>query len=160
MKIADYDGIKLHRWKRGASTYLARPELGARLMNWNLRLADGSVRDIIHWPEAADFGDFAKIRGGNPILFPFSGRTYNSGEIGAWKDQEGVVRPMPQNGFVRNAAFGLVAADEEGFKAELRPDEAAREAYPFDYRFSVKYTFRELEFQVVMKLENLGSRSA
>jgi galactose mutarotase-like enzyme len=157
MEIVDFNGIKLHRWKRGASTFLARPELGARLMNWNLRMADGSVRDIIHWPENADFTNFAKIRGGNPILFPFSARTYNKGKIGEWKDRDGAVHPMPQHGFTRDGAFDVVAADESGFTAVLQPDDAAREAYPFDYRFSVRYAFEELALKVFLKLENFGN---
>ena len=56
MEKIDFDGVTLHRWSCGSSTYLARVELGARLMNWNLRMADGSVRDVIHWPENADYG--------------------------------------------------------------------------------------------------------
>ena len=105
METIDYNGITLHRWHCGPSTFLARPELGARLMNWNLQMADGSVRDVIHWPEDADFKRFDKVRGGNPILFPFCGRSYHAGEIGYWPDRDGTVRPMPMHGFSRNARF-------------------------------------------------------
>ena len=63
MEKIDFDGVTLHRWSCGSSTYLVRPELGARLMNWNLRMADGSVRDVIHWPENADYGKFAEVQG-------------------------------------------------------------------------------------------------
>ncbi|MEO0508344.1 MAG: aldose epimerase [Verrucomicrobiota bacterium] len=158
MEIVDYDGLKLHRWNCGPSTYLARPELGARLMNWNLRMANDTVRDIIHWPEQADFENFAKVRGGNPILFPFSARTYNAGKLGEWKDQHGVVRPMPQHGFTRNGTFEIINADDRGFIAELKPDDAAHEAYPFDYRFTVRYEFEALSFKVFLALENLGKK--
>ena len=156
MEIVDYNSVKLHQWKCGPSTYLARPELGARLMNWHVGMADGSVRDVIHWPEDADFSNFPKVRGGNPILFPFSARTYHAGKIGQWKDKAGVVRPMPQHGFTRNGAFEIVELSEEGFTAALQPDAAARAAYPFDYRFTVRYHFEELSFRVYLKLENLG----
>ena len=56
-------------------------------MNWNLRMADGSVRDVIHWPENADFGNFAEVLGGNPILFPFSARTFMRVKSGNGKIQ-------------------------------------------------------------------------
>jgi galactose mutarotase-like enzyme len=156
MKIVDHQGLKLHRWQCGPSTYLARPELGARLMNWNLRMADGSVRDVIHWPEQADPENFAKVRGGNPILFPFAARTYHKGQLGLWKDPQGTVRPMPQHGFARGAHFTLLDAADDGFTAQLQPDAAAHEAYPFDYRFTVRYLFDALSFKVFLKLENLG----
>jgi len=158
MDTIDYKGHRLRRWQCGPSTFLARPEHGARLMNWNVRMSDGMVRDVIHWPEDADFGNFAKVRGGNPILFPFAARTYHKGQIGRWKDQAGEVRPMPQHGFARGAEFALAEADEEGFTAELRPDDAAQEAYPFDYRFTVRYVFDAVSFQVFLTLENRGDR--
>lgn len=64
METIDYNGVMLHRWNCGPSTFLARPELGARFMNWNLKMSDGNVRDVIHWPENADFERFDKVHGG------------------------------------------------------------------------------------------------
>ncbi len=156
METIDFNGVTLHSWNCGPSTFLARPELGARLMNWNLRMSDGSYRDVIHWPEDADYNNFAKVRGGNPILFPFAARTYNKGKIGEWKDQEGVVRPMPMHGFSRNGQFEIVAVDESGFTAELKPTEADQAAYPFNYRFTVRYVFEQVSFKVYLRLDNLG----
>ena len=156
METIDYNGAKLHRWTCGPSTYLARPELGARLMNWNLKMADGSVRDVIHWPENADLDAMAKVRGGNPILFPFAARTYHAGKIGHWKDQNGKVRPMPMHGFARDGQFKVTAADASGFTAELQPDASAKEAYPFNYRFTVRYVFEAVSFKVYLRLDNLG----
>lgn len=156
METIDYNGVPLRRWNCGPSTYLARPELGARLMHWNLRMADGSVRDVIHWPEEADWGKFAKVRGGNPILFPFSARTFHKGQIGQWKDKKGIVRPMPIHGFARGGSFETVAIDESGFTAELRPDADAEAAYPFNYRFTVRYVFEAVSFKVYLRLDNLG----
>jgi galactose mutarotase-like enzyme len=158
METIDYNGVTLHRWNCGPSTFLVRPELGARLMNWNLQMSDGTVRDVIHWPENADFDTFAKVRGGNPILFPFSARSFNKGEIGSWPDQDGTVRPMPMHGFTRNGAFEIVALNEQGFTVELKPTEADREAYPYDYRFTVRYEFSELSLKVTLSLENLDTK--
>ena len=156
METIDYNGVQLHRWNCGPSTYLARPELGARLINWNLRMADGSVRDVIHWPEATRFENFAHIRGGNPILFPFCGRTFHKGQIGLWRDQKGAVRPMPNHGIARDGHFEMVSIDESGFTAELQPDEEAKAAYPFNYRFTVRYAFEAVSLKVFLRLDNLG----
>lgn len=158
METIEYNGVTLHRWNCGPSTFLARPELGARLMNWNLRMSDGSFRDVIHWPEDADYDNFAKVRGGNPILFPFAARTYNKGKIGEWKDQDGVVRPMPMHGFSRNGTFEIISVDETGFTAELKPTEADHKAYPFNYRFTVRYVFEQVSFKVYLRLDNLGDK--
>ncbi len=123
-------------------------------MNWNLRMADGSVRDVIHWPEAADYQNLASVAGGNSILFPFAGRSYHKGKVDEWKDPRGGVHPMPQHGFARDSKFEIVATSEQGFVAELKPNEAAREAYPFHYRFTVRYEFEQLCFRVYLQLEN------
>jgi hypothetical protein len=90
MEKVPYLGKTLTRWQVGNSTFLALPEQGARLMNWHLNLGDGTVRDIIYWPEDADFNAFHKVRGGNPILFPFNARTFDAGELGFWRDPAGV----------------------------------------------------------------------
>lgn len=148
--------MSFHRWDCGPSTFLARPEHGARLMNWNLQMADGSVRDVIYWPENADFSHFAKVRGGNPILFPFTARTYHEGQIGQWRDRKNVVRPMPMHGFVRDSRFEIISTGETGFTAELIQNETTQVAYPFHYRFTVRYVFKEISLEVYLRLENLG----
>lgn len=150
-----YNGLTLHKWTLGSSTFLACPEQGARLMNWHLRLADTSVRDVIHWPEDADLTDIAKIRGGNPILFPFCARTYHEGTIGQWKAPDGQVRPMPNHGFARQGTFLIKETRPDGFTAVLQPDADALAAYPFQYRFAVSYHFSELDFRVDLTLRNL-----
>ena len=81
MENVSYQGQTLKRWRVGNSTFLAMPEKGARLMSWTITLGDGSVRDVLYWPENANLGEIAKVRGGNPILFPFSARSFDRGEI-------------------------------------------------------------------------------
>lgn len=157
MESIVYRGHTLARWRVGSSTFLALPERGARLMNWNLTLGDGSVRDVIYWPEDADFADFAKVRGGNPILFPFSGRTFDQGTQGCWRTADGARRPMPQHGFARQGTFQLVWQDARGFAAQLVPDAEAQAAYPFDYEFAVTYRFEPVGFSCEFTLKNLGS---
>ena len=92
MERIPYLGHTIFKWQVGASSFLALPEKGARLMNWNVTLGDGSVRDIIYWPEVDNLDAIASVRGGNPILFPFNGRTFDRGEIHHWRaDKPGFV---------------------------------------------------------------------
>lgn len=154
-KIA-YLGTELRRWQVGRSIFLALPERGARLMNWHVELADGSMRDVLYWPEVSSLDNFHRIRGGNPILFPFSGRTFENGEIGFWRSPDGERRPMPLHGFARQGKFKLVRADAGGFSALFEPDAEARAGYPFDYEFTVEYRFESLGLFVELALRNLG----
>lgn len=155
METIDFLGQTLRRWRVGSSTFLAAPDRGARLMNWNLTLGDGSVRDVIYWPEVKTLDEFHRIRGGNPILFPFSGRTYDNGEQGFWRAADGVRRPMPQHGFARQSVFKVTWLDARGFAAQLVPDAVAREAYPYEYEFTVTYRFEPLALACEFSLKNL-----
>ena len=158
MDTIERNGTQLHRWQCGHSTFVARPELGVRLMSWTLKDVKDRNRPIIHWPENAGFDEFHRIRGGNPILFPFSGRSFHQGRKGYWPDAKGVVRPMPMHGFARGGAFDLVEADDRGFTAELQPTEEDRVVYPYAYRFRVRYAFDERSLRVFMTLENLDKQ--
>lgn len=157
MEKVPYLGTTILRWRAGNSTFLALPERGARLMNWNLGLGDGSVRDILYWPELGNLDNFARIRGGNPVLFPFAGRSFDGADIHHWRAADGVRRPMPIHGFARQGTFVLTRLDGRGFAARLVPDEAARASYPFDYEFTVTYRFEPLGFTCEFALQNLGS---
>ncbi len=157
MEKVPYLGSEVLRWQVGSSTFLAMPEKGARLMHWHVALPDGSYREVIHWPEVDSLDNFAKIRGGNPILFPFAARTYHEGQIHQWRGPDGVVRPMPMHGFARQGQFRLVRCDGRGFTAQLEPDEEAKKAYPFDYEFTVSYRFEGLSLACEFRLQNLGS---
>ncbi len=158
MEKVAYNGRTLTRWQVGKSTFLALPEHGARLMNWHLSLGDGSTRDILYWPEDANFADFPKVRGGNPILFPFNARTFDAGEISFWRDPAGVRRPMPMHGFARQGEFKVTRLDARGFTAVLVPSDEAKAAYPFNYEFSVAYRFSELGLACELTLRNLDTQ--
>jgi len=156
MEKIPYFGQTLIRWHVGGSTFLALPERGARLMNWSLAMGDGSVRDVIHWPEIASMDEFHKARGGNPILFPFCARTFDRGEIGFWRDARGIRRPMPTHGFARQGEFRTLRVDATGFEAVLVPGDEARMCYPFEYEFRVAYRFSAFGLTCNLTLENLG----
>jgi galactose mutarotase-like enzyme len=156
MEKIPYFGQTLLRWKVGGSTFLALPEKGARLMNWNLAMPDGSVRDVIHWPEIGAIAEFTKARGGNPILFPFAARTFDRGEQGFWRDDAGTRRPMPMHGFARQGDFRATRVDATGFEAALIPGAEAEASYPFKYEFRVEYRFAPYGLTCNLTLENLG----
>jgi galactose mutarotase-like enzyme len=158
MDIIEYQGREIRRWERGPSAFLVTPEAGARLMNWNVTLGDGSIRDVIHWPETLESDDFAKVRGGNPILFPFAGTSYADGQRDHWQTPDGDVLPMPQHGFARQGVFRIASIDEYGFAAELVPNDESRACYPYDYELLIVYRFAELHVQVSLVLENNDSR--
>jgi galactose mutarotase-like enzyme len=158
MEKVEYKGQELTRWRVGNSTFLALPEKGARLMNWNITLGDGSVRDVLYWPEDANLDDIAAVRGGNPILFPFNARSFDRGDIHFWRDSAGVRRPMPMHGLARQSDFKVIRVDSRGFLAQMVPDEEARVAYPFDYEFTVAYRFDAFSVMCEFALTNLGSQ--
>jgi galactose mutarotase-like enzyme len=158
MEKVAYNGKTLTRWQVGRSTFLALPEHGARLMNWHLGLGDGSTRDILYWPEDANFAEFPKVRGGNPILFPFNARTFDAGDIHFWRDPAGVRRPMPMHGVARQGEFKVTRLDARGFTAQLVPSDEARAAYPFNYEFTVAYRFSELGLACELTLRNLDTQ--
>ncbi len=158
MERIPYLGHTIFKWRVGASSFLALPEKGARLMNWNVTLGDGSVRDILYWPEVENLDNIASVRGGNPILFPFAGRTYDRGDIHFWRDEEGVRRPMPMHGIARQGKFRTIRLDEGGFSAQFVPDETAKAAYPYDYEFVVSYRFDPRSLFVELQLANLGRK--
>lgn len=156
MERIPYLGKELMRWQVGRSTFLALPELGARLMNWHVELGDGTLRDVLYWPELETLDDVAKVRGGNPILFPFSGRCFDGGEMLFWRGSDGVRRPMPLHGLARQGHFRLARADAGGFSALFVPGPDALASYPYDYEFTVDYRFEALGFYVECALRNLG----
>lgn len=158
MEKVPYLGKELTRWQLGNSTFLGIPEMGARLMHWHVTLGDGTVREVLYWPDLQDIGGFAMAKGGNPVLFPFCGRSFDAGEIHCWRSPDGVRRPIPIHGIARQGAFEVLRCDERGFSAQLIPDDAARESYPFDYEFVVTYRFEPLKLSCEYSLRNLGGQ--
>jgi galactose mutarotase-like enzyme len=126
-------------------------------MEWTVGLAGRATRSVLHWPRDADLDNIAKVRGGNPVLFPFAGRTFHRGRENCWQAPGSrEVLPMPRHGFARDGRFRLVRCDDRGFAAELEPTEADASAYPYAYKFMVGYTFQDLMLSVDFTLENRG----
>jgi aldose 1-epimerase len=142
--------------KRGAGRVLIAPQHGARILRWE---HDG--REVIHWPEDADWTRILKVRGGNPILFPFVARHFVEGRQNFWRDADGTVRPMAQHGFARDALFALVddEADENSVRMRLTDSAATRPEYPFAFSFDVAVHLQEEgRLEIRFETKNLGER--
>jgi len=112
---------------------LVCPEHGARILRW-----EHEGREIITWPKNADWSQILKVRGGNPVLFPFIARHFVDGKIGFWKDNLGTVRELPQHGFARDAKFSVIEG-ESGDVLRMRMIDSAetRAFFPFAFQFDV-----------------------
>ncbi len=152
-------GHKLLKFVVGPSCYLMNPTDGARLLNWHINLADGSVRDVIYWPENAPLGgeELGSVKGGAPILFPFAGASWVGAQEGYWKSPEGKVLPMRKHGFANWGKYEIDFIDERQIHLRYLPSEADKESYPYNYEFLVCYRFSELSFSVEFLLRNNSS---
>jgi len=110
---------------------------GARILRW-----ERAGREIIHWPDDADWTKILKVRGGNPVLFPFIARHFVAGVIDRWRDAHGTVRTMAQHGFARDAKFTVIEQIAAAARLRLNDDGATREAYPFAFQFDVVLTLQ------------------
>jgi len=137
-KFQDQDILEI---AQGASLLRIAPQAGGRLLSWHL---DG--KSVIHWPDHADWSVPARIRGGNPLLFPFLGRHRVDGEIGRWRDGAGVVRDLPMHGFARDLPFtAAVDAAGNGITMTLSDSDATRAGYPFGFRFVATYRLADAQ---------------
>jgi aldose 1-epimerase len=122
-------------WEIGAGDgrVIVAPEHGARILRW-----EQAGREIIRWPAEADWTRILKVRGGNPILFPFVARHFVDGQPEVWRDEAGTIRRMPQHGFARDAKFTVVEeGPENSLRMRLTDTEETRVFYPFSFRFDV-----------------------
>lgn len=144
------------RFKVGSSSYQIAPATGFQLMRWSLDTVNSS-REILHWPDRNDRFD-GTVMGGNPILFPFCGRSYDRGLQGAWRSPEGKQLSIPIHGFARHCPFRVIDLSDNSISGELQPAGKWRDAYPFDYRLVASYLFEELSFTITLELSNLGDK--
>jgi galactose mutarotase-like enzyme len=156
LETINYQNMEIKRWDVGPSTFLVLPEAGARLLNWHINMGDGSVRDVIYWPESVNNQSLADVHGGIPVLFPFCGTCSHQNETGKWRAPDGNVRTMPKHGFAKDSSFRIRSMDQAGFEVEMVQEERFKEYYPFDFTFTVIYHFLELSLQISLVLENEG----
>ena len=158
MEKITFHGHQVTRWQLGDSTFLAMPELGARLMRWQIAPTGGATREVIYWPDSEQAAAFPEIHGGNPVLFPFSGRCYDKGEIFFWRDPDGTRRAIPIHGIARQSKFDVTRCDANGFTAQLLPGDESRAIYPYNFEFAVTYRFEPRRLVCEYSLHNLDTR--
>ncbi len=158
MEIIEINGTKLFKFNVGPSSYLLNPTEGARLINWNVSMADGCVRDVIYWPEDAPLAgaELPQVLGGMFIMFPFCGNSFVDGEAGWWIAPDGQKRPMQKHGYVNGGNFEILYSSDTDVKLRYIPSDSSREAYPYDYTFDVFYRFNDLSFSCELILSNNG----
>jgi len=144
---------EIHELHAGSSLIRIAPQFGARLLSWHV---DGEP--VIFWPDAADWSNLARVRGGNPLLFPFLGRHRVDGEIGRWRDASGVIRDLPMHGFARNLPFAAQpSADGTALTMTLGSGDALHAGYPFAFRFEVTYRLVDARtLEVALTTSNPG----
>ncbi len=129
------------------------PQYGARLLRWSV-----GGRELILWPENADWSKVNKVRGGNPILFPFIARHMVDGKIGFWKDGD-TVREMPMHGFARELPFEVVECTDSQIVMRLEANDVTRQYYPFEFRFDVQISLqKDLTLRIAMETTNFSER--
>jgi galactose mutarotase-like enzyme len=129
------------------------PRFGGRLLSWSV-----GGEPVIYWPELADWGRLANVRGGNPLLFPFLGRHRVDGRLGEWRDSAGIVRALPAHGFARHLPFAAALdADGRGIRMTLADTNATRAQYPFAFRFEAAYRLADAHtLDVTLTTVNTG----
>jgi aldose 1-epimerase len=149
-----FQGQALIQLGNEQSFLLLAPQFGGRLVRWVHR-----GEDILYWPDNADWSQPARIRGGNPLLFPFIARHFADGVPAAWKDAGGIVRPMPNHGFARDLPFAVTRHEPgRSMTMVLEASDATRASYPFDFRFEVTYRLLEDGLEATLRTRNAGAR--
>lgn len=136
-ELVDFQGQKVYRIFNNDSQAWIAPQYGARLLKWSV-----GHTELITWPDTADFNRVNKVRGGNPILFPFIARHMVNGEIGKWKDGS-TVREMPVHGFARDMPFQVVESTSNEILMRLEDNEITRGYYPFSFALDVRITVND-----------------
>jgi len=137
----------------GPDQVLVSPGHGARILRW-----EREGRQIITWPENADWGKILKVRGGNPVLFPFIARHFIDGKNELWRDAAGTVRAMPQHGFARDASFLVIEGEpENSLRMRLVDSDDTRAIYPFGFQFDVVVSLQTgSRLEVRFEMTNTG----
>jgi galactose mutarotase-like enzyme len=147
-----FQGQRVLHVENEGSEALFSPEHGGRILRWQAKGAE-----IIRWPASADWSNPVKIRGGNPVLFPFIARHMVGGVIGKWRDTDGTVRDLPMHGFARNAKFELVdTADSSLVTMRLFDTPETRKAWPGHFIFDVSFRVEPDRLTVTLALSNTG----
>ncbi|MGN8063160.1 aldose epimerase [Ralstonia sp. 22111] len=154
-RFQDRTLIRIGDTRADGSMLLLAPEAGGRLVRWRHR-----GEDILFWPETADWSNPAKVRGGNPLLFPFIGRHFVDGEVGRWRDARGQLHALPQHGFARDMPFEVEDASDAHIVMLLRDSPQTRQGYPFAFEFRVTYRLIDDGLEATFSVKHLDEGDA
>jgi len=153
MTLISFDGQEVLELRNAQASVIVAPQFGARLLRWTVH-----GEPVIFWPEHADWSNPARVRGGNPVLFPFVGRHFVDGELGAWRDAQGQVYALPTHGFARDLPFSYeIDEDQLAIRMKLSDSAATRAVYPFEFDFEVIYRLRGCALEVEFVTHNRGT---
>jgi len=86
-----------------------------------------------------------------PLLFPIVGRLKND-----QLHHGGKSYPMTQHGFARDSRFEWIERGADFCRLRLTDNSETRSRYPFAFRFTMTYTLREADLEIVFEIENPG----
>jgi aldose 1-epimerase len=152
-KEIEFQGQRAFSLETAEDKILLAPQYGARLLRW-----ESKGREIVLWPQDADWSKPPKVRGGNPILFPFIARHFLDGQAEKWRDAEGEVRFMPMHGFARDLPFTVEPAAEDELVMRLENSAATEAFYPYPFIFLVSYKLAPQALTVRFTTTNRGEK--
>lgn len=91
--------------------------------------------------------------GGLAVLFPFSGRVWNSDGIEGSYVFDGVEYPMPIHGFLYSRDMTITHKSVDHLQLSLESDTVTQAVYPFDFFLTLDFrlTSSQLEIKLVVK---------
>jgi len=153
MSIVSFDHQAALQLEDGAASLTLVPQFGGRLMRW-----DVAGQPVLHWPVAADWSRPGRIRGGNPLLFPFVGRHFVDSQPGSWRAADGNIYAMDTHGFARNLPFtSELEEDGRAVRLILSDTPQTRTEYPFSFQFETLYRLDGAALEVEFVTRNTGT---
>ena len=150
---------------KGDTTFSIALDLGCNLFRW---VMEG--RSILYAPENFPRGDGDFFKGGNPILFPSVGRTWDRTEDPPVFGQYHIhgrskTYQMPIHGLLPFAQGEKIHEDvfDDHIQVEyacLIPADVLEEHYPFNVSFRLRYTLKPASVRIEGFFENKGSTPA
>jgi galactose mutarotase-like enzyme len=110
------------------------------------------ARDVFYLDQATLVDETKNVRGGSPVLFPSPGKL--EGDTWTRAGRSGVLK---QHGFARNLAWTVEARGESEATLALASTPATREAFPWDFRVTLRYVVRPGALRIEQVVANTGA---
>jgi galactose mutarotase-like enzyme len=113
------------------------------------------ARDVFYLDEATLLDETKNVRGGSPVLFPSPGKL--QGDAWARAGRGGVLK---QHGFARNLPWAVQARGDSDATLVLASTPSTREAYPWDFRVTMRYVVRPRALRIEHTIADTGAEAA